>query len=120
MTYTFWHYILSLLSVTNIAQTNEFPTKGMTPGSRHQVARAFEVLDHSMFFSCYRYLTARSDVAVRQSCAHNFPAVLKVAGTEAYATQFHDTFALLATDEDDEVRKIISCQFHEVIEVLMK
>ena len=90
------------------------PIEVVIPGFLYQVAQVFERMDHSIFFGCYRYLAGRSDIAVRQSCARNFPAVLKMAGPDAYANQFHDTFAHLAADEDEEVRRTISSQFHEV------
>ncbi|GMH39898.1 hypothetical protein BSKO_07802 [Bryopsis sp. KO-2023] len=80
-----------------------------------KIAPCFESeTDSGLFFGCYRFLASRSEAQLRQDCARNFPGILKMASPKLYAAHFHDTFAQLAVDADDEVRRIIAAQFHEV------
>eukprot|EP00803_Ostreobium_quekettii_P000911 evm.model.scf_231.9 EVM.evm.TU.scf_231.9 scf_231:97841-105363(+) len=75
-------------------------------------------IDSSQFLGCYRYLATRNDALVRQFCARNFPAVMKTLGPAEYSAHCHDTFIQLVADIDEEVRRIIASQFHEVAKML--
>eukprot|EP00951_Prasinocladus_malaysianus_P027493 scaffold246902_cov43-Prasinocladus_malaysianus.AAC.2 len=70
------------------------------------------------FIRGYCSMASAADEEVRQSCAFNFPAILKVAGEKRYSSMLHDTFVSLAADKSEEVRRIIAGQFHEVSRML--
>lgn len=87
------------------------------------VKNEFDEEDNNTFYGCYKHLATRQDNELRLLCAQQFPAILKVACTTCpgtYTSVLHDAFCTLASDSDEEVRRTIAAQFHEVARMFGK
>ncbi|RLN69805.1 hypothetical protein BBJ28_00007688 [Nothophytophthora sp. Chile5] len=72
----------------------------------------------SVFLQSYARLCAHEDIALRQSCAYNFPAIVKAFGSTYVSTLMDDLLVKLATDPVEEVRHHIAAGIHEVAALL--
>ncbi len=59
--------------------------------------------DVALFYSCFRHLAARPDAELRRACAAQLPALMAAPLQGATHAYFHDTFADMAADHDEQV-----------------
>lgn len=60
--------------------------------------------DCALFYSCFRHLAARPDPELRRACAAQLLPLMRAPLPGATHAYFHDTWADMATDHDEQVR----------------
>jgi serine/threonine-protein phosphatase 4 regulatory subunit 4 len=71
-----------------------------------------------VFLQSYAKLCSHDELEIRQSCAYNFPAIVKAFGSTYTSTLMDDLLAKLASDPSEEVRHHIAAGIHEVAALL--
>ncbi|DBA65676.1 TPA: hypothetical protein ACH3X2_002731 [Trebouxia sp. C0005] len=77
-------------------------------------------LEVGVFLGAYRQLAQRQDLETRRLCAESCAAVLKAATPRRYATHVHEALTALVADPDQEVRRLMALQFHDICKMLGK
>ncbi|KAL3156729.1 hypothetical protein ABBQ38_001004 [Trebouxia sp. C0009 RCD-2024] len=77
-------------------------------------------LEVGVFLGAYRQLAQRQDSETRRLCAQSCAVVLRAATPRRYATHVHEALTGLVADPDQEVRRLMALQFHDICKMLGK
>jgi hypothetical protein len=72
------------------------------PQVRDQLAAG----DAALFYSCFRHLAARPDAELRRACAAQLVPLMRAPLPGAAGSYFHDTWADMALDHDEQASVI--------------